>query len=236
MARYTTLIRLLDKLRAEARLSKNPAHNTQVREQHIDILNRIQERLWLDHDWPHLRVERQIPVQAGQRTYAFPTEIDMERTEKVEVFDGSAWLPLSYGIGAAEYSTYNSDLDERASPVRAWKFAEGEDFEVWPISDIDADATTRDGYIKITGIKKYEPMVADSDTAALDDNMLVMFAAAEVLAARGEKDAEFKLQSAQSFYLRQRGGMNPKRIMGMLGVGKEPVARRMVITRYRPPV
>lgn len=235
MARYTTLIRLLDKLRAEARLSKNPAHNTQARESHIDVLNRVQETLWADFDWPHLRVERQIAVQAGQRYYDFPTDLDMDRVEKLEVYDGSGWLPLRYGIAGSEYSTYNSDLDERANPVRAWKFYEGEDFEVWPISDVNGDATTRENYLKFTGIKKYQPMVADADTADLDDNLIVLYAAAEILASQGAKDADVKLQRANNIYLRQRGGMSPRKVMGMLGVGKNPVPRRMVITRYQAP-
>jgi hypothetical protein len=236
MARYTTLIRLLDKLRAELRLSKNPSHNTSVRESHIDILNRTQESLWQDYDWPHLRVERTIVVQAGQRIYDFPADLDMDRVEKLEVYDGSAWIPVRYGIGAAEYSTYNSDLDERANPVRAWKFAEGEDFEVWPISDVNGNATTQQDFLKFTGVKKYRPMVNDSDTADLDDNLIVLYCAAELMADSSPQVSATKLQRANNIFLRQRGGMAPRKIMGMLNVGRAPVPRRMAITRYRPPV
>ena len=94
MTRRVTLIRLLDQLRAEARLSKNPAHNSQVRDTHVDMLQRIQDRLWDDFDWPHLRVERLEIVQSGQRFYAPPADMLIDNIEKIELYDGGGWRPL----------------------------------------------------------------------------------------------------------------------------------------------
>ena len=66
MARQTTLVRLLDKLRVAARLSLNPAHNAQNRSSQVTFLQVEQERLWSDFDWPHLRVERRrVGVEGG---------------------------------------------------------------------------------------------------------------------------------------------------------------------------
>ena len=65
MSRGTTLVKLLDDLRAECRISLNPAHNRQQRDVQVKMLQRKQEWLWNDFAWPHLRVERFIDLQAG---------------------------------------------------------------------------------------------------------------------------------------------------------------------------
>jgi hypothetical protein len=234
MARGTTLIRLLDKLRAAARLSKLPAHNVQVRDSHVDLLQTIQERLWDDFDWPHLRVERQIPVQAGERYYDTPADMHIDNIEKIEIFYGARWLELKPGIGGPELSTYNSDLDQRSWPVRKWQIHEGEDVEIWPIADQNADDATREGYIKFTGIRDLKPLVADNDRADLDDNMLVLYAAGEILAASGAKDAKLKLDQANAIYRRLRSGLTPKVKTKLFGIGETPRPSRMFVTNYKP--
>ena len=235
MARGTTLIRLLDKLRAETRISKNPTHNIQVRESHVDLLQRVQERLWDDFTWPHLRVERQFPIANGQRYYAPPQDVLIDNIEKIDVFRDGTWVPLRPGISGADYGCHNSDLDERAWPTVSWQIHEGEQIEVWPISDMDADPANRDGYIKVTGIRNLKPLVADSDRADLDDNMIVLYAAAELLAASGAKDAQMKLDQANRIYARLRSGLTPKKTTRMFGAGSVTRPSRIVISRYRAP-
>lgn len=234
MARGTTLIRLLDKLRAAARLSKNPAHNIQVRETQVDLLKTVQDRLWDDFPWPHLSVERQIPVQAGQRYYAPPEDILIDNIEKIEIFRDGNWCNMLPGIRDVDYSTYNSDLDQRAWPVRRWQIHEGEQIEVWPIADQNADPATREGYIKITGTRNLRPLVADTDRADLDDNMIVLYAAAEMLAASGAKDAKLKMDQANAIYRRLRSGLTPRERTKLFGIGETTGPNKIVISRYRP--
>ena len=69
MARNQTLLKILNDVRAEARLSLNPAHNIADRDAQIILIQREQERLWAEHDWPHLVVDRYIPLIAGKRFY-----------------------------------------------------------------------------------------------------------------------------------------------------------------------
>lgn len=197
MARNQTLLRLLQNFRAEIRASGNAAHNTSARESQVNLLQRTQEMLWEKHDWPFLRVERFFDVQAGQRYYDTPSDMNIDRVEHLEVRYGEEWCKLNDGIDRTHYSTYDSDLDERSWPVENWKVYEGEQMELWPIPDDNADTTSLEGRVKVTGIRDLRPLVADSDRADLDDRLIVLYAAAETLAAQGSQDAQLKLAMAQ---------------------------------------
>lgn len=235
MARRTTLVKLLDDLRSEARISLNPAHNAQQRPAQVKLLQRTQERLWEDFAWGHLRVERQVAAQAGQRYYETPEDMQIDRIEKIEFFTDGCWRELCPGIDPGHFAAHNSDLDERSWPMRRWRIREDEDVEIWPILDRNADVVTRDGYIKFTGIRNLRPLVADSDRADLDDRLLVLYAASELLAASGAKDASIKLEMANAHYARLRGGMTPRKTIKMFGIGEPELPRRISISQYRPP-
>lgn len=235
MARHTTLVKLLDKLRVAARLSLNPAHNAQNRAAQVAKLQAEQERLWADFDWPHLRVKRMVPLQAGQRYYDTPEDIPIDRIERIEVFRDSRWRKLDAGINGEHYGVYNSDLDERSWPVRRWDIHEDEDVEIWPIPDTNGDAETLDGYIRFIGIRNLRPLVDDSDRADLDDQMLADYVAAGELAASGAKDAKLKLDAANARYAKLRGLMSPREKVSMFGIGEPRLPKRIFVTSYRPP-
>ena len=227
--RGATLVKLLDSLRAECGISLNPAHNPQNRDTQIGTLQRVQETLWGDFAWPHLRVERAIDVQAGQRYYDMPDDLDIDRIEKIEFRDGSAYLPLHWGIEACHYAAMDSEIGARSWPVQRVAITEGEQLEAWPIPANDFNATSLDGRIKITGIRKLRPLVADSDRADLDDNLLVLYAAAEYLARNGAKDAQVKQDKANRLYLKLRGNLMPRRTYRMFGVGEPQQPIRPVV-------
>lgn len=238
MARGTTLIRMLDDYRSEIRASPNPAHNVQVRDMQVKLLQRTQERLWDDFNWPHLRVRREVLLAAGQRYYDTPDDMLIERVEKIEVFANGIWRPLRANVEPYHLDAYNSDLDERSYPPMRWQIAEGldhagEQVEIWPISNINGDATTREGVMRFTGIRSLKPLVEDNDRADLDDRVIVLYAAAETLAASGAKDAKLKLDQANAILMRKRAGMMPRRNFQMFGVGRIPVLRKPRIGHYR---
>lgn len=235
MARHVQLVRILDQLRAEARLSLNPAHNRQVRDTHVNMLQRIQDRLWDDFAWPHLRVQRMVKLQSGQRYYDPPDDMRIDNIENIQLYDSGGWRRLTPGIYAEHYNAHNSDLDERAYPPSRWGIHEDEDVELWPISDTNTDPATMEGQLKFVGIRNLKPFVQDSDRADLDDRLIVMFGAAELLAAAGAKDAQLKLDQANSIYRRLRSGLTPRRRFRMFGIGSEPPATREFVTRYKPP-
>lgn len=197
MARKKTLTSLLRSYRAEIRASGNAAHSQTKRENEVERLQRTQETLWEKYDWPHLRVERYIELQAGQRYYAPPDDIPLDRIEQIEVRYGNDWFTLGDGITAVQYSMWDSDLDIRSWPVERWQIYEDEQIEMWPIPANNYDSVTLDGRLKVTGIRQLSPLVADDDRADLDDRLITLYAASEELQGRSSADAALKLAMAQ---------------------------------------
>ena len=236
MARGTTLIKLLDDLRAETRGSLNPAHNNQVRDSQVKLLQRTQEWLWQDHNWPHLYVHRDYPLEAGKRYYDFTTDFDVERIGLIEVKSDGAWRKLAKGIGPAEYVAYDSDLDQRAFPPMRYDLREDDQIEIHPISDQDGDTSDFNGYIRVWGIRRLRPLVADADRCDLDDSLIVLFATAETLGGKGAKDGAIKTSIAQKRYATLKGQLNKRSGFNMFGVGRLEADRKPIIHRYRPPI
>ena len=221
MARNQTLLKLLQDYRAEIRASGNAAHNAAAREGQVHLLQRTQEMLWDKHDWSFLRVERTFDVQAGQRYYDTPDDIVIDRVETLYVRYGEEWCRLGDGITDEHYSTWDSDLDERSWPVEQWQVYEGEQIELWPVPADDADATSLEGRIKIVGIRSLRPLVADTDRADLDDRLIVLYAAAETLAARGAEDAAVKLQLARERESALIGNMSKVKSFSLFGGARD---------------
>lgn len=202
MARGTTLGEILDDLRAEVGHSLNPALGVNTRDVLINVLRRQQKRLWEDYDWPFLRVDRDIQVQAGQRYYNLPSDLVFERLSKLQFKYGDRWMPMTYGIGREQLNQFDSDRDIRSWPVERWDVAENNQVEIWPIPTNNGDLTSTDGTIRFTGIRRLNSFVADSDTADLDDQLITLYAAAEILARQKASDAQNKLAQAQQHYAR----------------------------------
>lgn len=236
MARKQTLVKLVDDLRAEIHASQNPAHNAQVRDSQIKLLQRTQEWLWEGFDWPHLHIERNYPAEAGQRLYDFGANFDLERIESLSFRYGGRWVPLHEGIGDAEYTTYNSELNSRAWPIRKFRVYEGDQIELWPIADQNGDLTTLEGCIKVKGTAKLSPLVKDTDRADLDDRLIVLYAAAEMLGGKGSKDAQLKFNLAKDREAQLQGKLVKRTKFRMFGVGAAEPSRRPTVYAYRPPV
>ncbi len=202
MARGTTLGQLIEDLRAEAGHALNPALGASTRDVFINILQRQQKRLWEDYAWPFLRVSRDVAVQAGLRYYNIPNDLTYERIERMEFKWGDRWQRLGYGIELEHYNQYDSDRDVRSYPLYRFKEYENNQVEVWPIPSQNGSLATTDGILRFTGIRKLRPLIADADPADLDDQLIVLFAAAEVLARQKAADAGAKLTQAQQHYQR----------------------------------
>jgi hypothetical protein len=202
MARGTTLGQLIEDLRAESGHSLAPSHGAATRDVLINVLNRIQRRYWEDYAWPFLRASRDVAVQAGLRYYSIPSDFTYERIERIEFKWGDRWQPLTYGIDINHYNQYDSDLDIRSYPIYRYREAENNQIEIWPISSENGSVATFDGILRFTGIRNLNPLIAEADRADLDDQLLVMYAAAEILARQKSADAGAKLQQAEKHYAR----------------------------------
>jgi hypothetical protein len=216
--RGATLEQMLYDLRGEVGQSTNPAVSRSTRGRFITIINRIQKRLWYDYDWPFLEITKDVQLQAGSRYYDFPDLIDMDRAIKLQTRWGGEWLKMGFGIEGKHYSQYNSDggvgVEERLDPAWRWKYYLEDDsddpqFEVWPMPASNGVESTLEGYVRVTGIRKLNPLVNDADVCLLDSDMIVLYAASEILARRRVADAQAKLENANSIYNRLKGKATP---------------------------
>lgn len=190
MARGKTLNELVTDLRLEARYDSNPATSISVLPHMQQAIRSTQEFLYDEFDWPFLKVQRDIPLEAGQRYYDFPEDINLERVQRVDVLYGNVWQPVIRGIDLDDYTTHDSDAGERTDPVLKWDVrdtGDSEQMEIWPIP------ASNGMKVRVRGIRNLKPLVEDSDRADLDDMMIVLYAAGELLATSDPKTAQVKL-------------------------------------------
>jgi hypothetical protein len=163
-------------------------------------IRRNYERLRLDFNWPHLFTSEDIELEAGQRYYNLPTTIEFERIESVRV----KWLrdwgpPLEYGIDDTLYNVVDSDEDEREDPVRRWYHHGTNQFEVWPVP------SSNEQKLRFRGVSKAGGLVANADQADIDDTLIILASAAELLTRYKSADAQAKLAEYTTHYARLRG-------------------------------
>jgi len=186
-------------------------------------INRVYQLLYLQHDWPFLRrVFPKISLSAGQRLYGFPTDLNIERVEEVVVWQNGLPTPVVRGIAFDEYAEFDSEATtpERADPVLAWDVRDSSgtpQIEVWPIP------TANDQDLQIIGIRSLSKLVNDADIVLLDDNLVVLFAAARILARQKSEDAPIGQAEAAAFFQilkgrSSKGGSRRTRI----GAGPSP--------------
>jgi hypothetical protein len=85
--------------------------------------------------------------------------------------------------------------------------------------------------VKVVGIRRLARLVDDEDRCDLDDRLIVLYAAAEHLAANGATDAKLKLDQANRRYASLKADLTPRRRVTLFG--PERVGRAL---RGMPPV
>lgn len=208
MPRGTNLQTLITMLRTEAGQSPSAAAGVDNEPSLIQKLQRTQRLLYNAYDWPFMMWEWSLQMVAGERYYDFPTEsgfpgnavINLESLIQVWINYSGRPVPIERGVGVQQYASTNSQLGERNGPVRRWDIKRTTDnkeqIEVWPIPAGNTDV------LWFKAKKLLRPLVAKIDVADLDDDLIVLHAAAEILARQGSKDAA-KVASAASVCLAQ---------------------------------
>lgn len=203
MARGTQLIQLLDQLRAEVGHSLQPATGKDARQHLISHLQRSQELLYDGYDWPFLRILPYKNLSAGQRYYDLPSDLNLERVEAVVTYWGNDPSLVERGIDWSHYAQFDPDADERNDPVLRWDVRwvpaqSAEMIEVWPVPATNTK-------LQWQGLRKLRPLLQDSDVAELDDRLIVLTAAAEILARNRKSDADMKRGLANQRLIQLKG-------------------------------
>lgn len=195
MARGVTLGELVTKLRVAARYDPNPALSRNMVPLMMQTISDTQERLYDEFDWPFLRIRRDKIMAAGQRYYDIPDDLHLERIQAVDIRFGDRWLPVERGITLEHYNAQDSDADIRCDPVERWEVMDtggSEQVEAWPIPLTDGAA------LRFTGIRKLKPLIALSDTADLDDQLIILYAAGEILGGAKNPEAQIKFSQGKA--------------------------------------
>lgn len=238
MAYGTTLRDLLLRLRAECghALEENLGRATE--RQYQMILERVQDWLYHDFDWPQLMIRRDIEIAAGQRYYDFPADINFDRITRVDVKFGGVWERVEQGITLQDYTDFDPEQDVRSDPVLKWDYhrSDSDDFitqmEVWPVPGSDFVDETGEFKLKVEGVRVLKRLTLATDRAMLDDMLIVLFAAAEILADQNAPSAQAKLAAAQQHYSRLKGSISHQAApaFSWLGSGIDKPDRRQRIT------
>jgi len=182
MARGTTLQNLLVMMQDELIINSSPSVGASYKPAMKRLIQRVQRRLYDDHDWSFLQEDHSKILAAGQRYYDFPTTIDMESVLTMFYKWGGEWIELDRGISLPHYNAYDSDADARSDPAMRWDVHGEHQFEIWPVPASNGIE------VRFTGVKKLPALVNDNDRAVLDDDLIVLFAAAEEEGTRQDQD------------------------------------------------
>lgn len=175
------------------------------------LIRRQQNLLYHAYDWPFLCSFQSIDLAAGQRYYDLPSGYSVEGLIEANVVYSGRPVPVARGIGFEEYAGFNSDDDERADPLLKWDVravGNAVQIEAWPIP------SSNDQVLWFKCKRDLRQLVEDSDVLDLDDDLIVLFAAAEILAHQKSADAKVKADMAATHFQRLKG-----RVTG----GSEPV-------------
>ena len=217
MAFQATFGSIVEMARSEARLSSNSSRGIDHLDHVKQLVKRIAQSLADDFEWEHLNLNRdynesRVMLQAGQRLYDFPTDLNVQTIGGMWLKWGNIWRRVDYGIDFANYSGLDPDNCARADPVLRWDFRDQSQFEVWPVPASNGDAAAPySNWVGFEGQKKATVYTQDSDRCDMDDIVVALFTAGELLAENGQKAAsDLKMAAGTRRFNQLRGGMSSK--------------------------
>lgn len=217
MARGTQLQELVAQLRSATGRNQSVAVGTSELDTLKGELAVTQELLYDDYDWPFLNVERTIQIQEGQRYYDLPEDLNYDRLDCVKLRRNGVYTDVTRGITFDDFSIYDSNEGERSAPVLKWDIRNTgvkEQLETWPISSESAS-------LHFFGTMALPRLTQDEDRALLDDRLIVLFTAADMLARQKSPDAKNKLDKANSRLLKLRGNSQAASKTVQVGLGNQ---------------
>lgn len=143
----------------------------------------VQEDLYDEYDWPHMRIDPSVAMVAGTRYYDVPSTLNYERIETASLYYNGAFHDVGYGITLNDYNAFDSEktpTPDKADPVLKWDMRSvsgAAKIEVWPIP-----ATSSVAKLYLTGYRKLAALTSGSDTCDIDGRLIVLRAALPILA------------------------------------------------------
>lgn len=187
---------LITDLRAELLKSTDPAVGVADLPTLRQVLARNYESIYQSYDWPHLNVVfSRIPLSAGQRYYDFPDDCDYDDVKQAVVWWNSQPVHIERGIGFEHYATHDSEGGATSDPVSRWDVrwtSTREQMEVWPVPASGGQA------VQFEGTAKFVPLIEDADLCRIDDHIVVLASAIELVPEKSRQAAQAKLAAAQS--------------------------------------
>lgn len=214
MARGTKLADVIDMVLDECRMSTNASRGPDFRNYIRRLITRHQRTLFDEYYWPFMELphaDGDVALVEDTRYYNFPADIDLDGTIRIWYEFGTIWTELERGITMADYSMYNSDDGVKANPPLKWDSYDEDQFEIWPIP-------ASEGSIRLEGRKKLNDLIDEDDTLDLDDELIALHVAAEVLMANKQADAQAKAQAASNRLFQLRKQLS-KDIPTRVGIG-----------------
>lgn len=225
MARGATLQEMVSDLRDELRRANSPSASPDDVASLRRTLNHVYWLMYYQHNWSFLEYRfPAITLNAGQRYYDVPVGLDADRIIEAKVKWSSDFIDVSRGIEFADYNAYDPEENERTSPMLKWDVVftgTKEQIEVWPLPDGTAQS------LRLFGVYRCDPLVNDTDVCRIDSEIVVLFAAAELLKAQKSEDADAKLQMANELLRLVKIRSTGAGASGIrLGLGKQDAADR----------
>lgn len=220
---------LITALRAELSKSTDPAVGVADLPMLKQVVARNYEAAYQAYDWPHLStIFPKIPLQAGERFYDFPEDCDYDDLKRVVVWWNALPCDIERGIGFEEYATYDSEAGATSDPVVKWdvRFTEThEQMEVWPVPASNQQS------IQIEGQRRFVPLVNDEDLCRIDDQIVVLASAVELVPVKERQAAQAKLAAAQqrAARVKARSQSNSGTIRMGLGASNRPIYGKSVV-------
>lgn len=195
MARGLSLSQLTSDLRDELRRANSAAAAPDATPHLHRTINHTYEVLYIEHPWPFLRKWFSLTLNAGQQYYDVPSGLDIVYVEKVKLKHNGLFIDIDRGIDLEDYSAFDPEADERSNPALKWDIrftGSSEQIEVWPLPDSVSQS------LRFFGPYQISKLVDNTDICRLDGELIVLFAAAEILKGEGNEGADAKLRLAQS--------------------------------------
>lgn len=214
MPRGTLASTVLTMLKAE--IGDYAGTNTIRDAELYQLMSNKQAELVLTYDWSFLVQMWDAPVAAQQQFVTWPTTdidglaavINLDEINKLEVLYNQKYQPMLYGIGSAQYNTFNYVLlGQTSDPIMRWREASDPSdatntnkFEVWPVP-------TTAQTVRVTAERQPTAITGGSIKVDLDDLLITLGVASDVLFYKNPQKAQLVNQRFQA-HLRRLGGQS----------------------------